>query len=80
MEQFNHTIKDLFDQLGLESSADAIHSFINTHQLDRNTPIEKADFWKPHQAAFISEARSNDADWSEPVDDLDALLHKSSMK
>ena len=80
METFIHSFSDLFDQLGLDSSNEAIEAFIENHQIERGTPIEDASFWKPHQADFIRQAKANDADWTEIVDDLDTLLHKNSME
>jgi len=79
MENFNHSINELFDQLGLASSDEDISEFIKTHQLDRSTPIEKADFWLPHQVEFIVSSKLEDADWIEPIDDLSALLYKTAM-
>lgn len=78
MSDFHYDMHDLFDQLGLDSSSEAMAAFIRQHQLDHDTPLDQASFWKPHQAAFIVEARAQDADWSEAVDDLDALLRKSN--
>ena len=76
----NYSMQDLFDQLGLDNDGDSIDSFITKHQLPRKVTIESAAFWKPHQIDFIVSAKADDADWSDAVDDLDALLHKDSMK
>jgi len=80
MNTYCHSIKSLFDQLGLESSTNAIARFVKTHQLDANIALEDAPFWKPSQVAFFNEAHNDDADWAETVDQLNALLHKISMK
>ena len=80
MEIFDHSIKKLFDQLGLNSTDQEISEFVRSHQLEHNTPLENASFWKPHQADFIATSKADDADWSEAVDDLDSLLHKDSMR
>ena len=75
-----YRMESLFDQLGLVSSDDAIINFVKRHQLSADMAMEDALFWTPSQIQFINEAREQDADWVELVDELDALLHKSSMK
>lgn len=75
MDRSSHTLSCLFDQLGLDSSQEAIHLFINTHKgLDDEIAIENASFWTRSQANFLKEAVSEDADWAEVVDNLNALL------
>lgn len=76
----NHSMTELFDQLGLESGSESIEAFIKQHQLRREVAIERAPFWKPHQVDLIVASRADDADWSDTVDDLDTLLHKESMR
>ena len=49
-------------------------SFISRHQLDGGIRLIDADFWTEAQAAFLSEALAEDADWTEIVDHLDARL------
>ena len=73
-------MKSLFDQLGLESSDEAIIEFVKGHQLSNDMAMQDAPFWKPSHTQFFKEAREQDADWVELVDELDALLHKSSMQ
>jgi len=47
------------------------------HRLVDAQTIASADFWTPAQAAFIMEAISDGADWSELFDRLNAALrHK----
>lgn len=75
MEQPIHTMNSLFDQLGLESSDDAIETFIDSHRpLASEIELHDADFWNPAQAAFLQQQIDRDADWAEIVDQLDALL------
>lgn len=77
METTVHHMKDLFDQLGLPSEPDAIESFIAKHQAETNDQrIEELDFWSPSQAEFLRQARCDDADWAEVVDELSARLNK----
>ncbi|WP_373020582.1 DUF2789 domain-containing protein [Thiomicrorhabdus sp.] len=75
MEAPVHSLNALFEQLGLPSSDAEIEAFINTHKTMANTThLADASFWTPSQAAFLTEAIDDDADWAEVVDQLDALL------
>ncbi|MFH0256723.1 DUF2789 domain-containing protein [Vibrio rumoiensis] len=76
MEMHRHSLESLFEQLGLPSSADDINRFIHQHssQLDHSQPIHRASFWTTSQSEFLKEAKKEDADWVEVVDQLDALL------
>lgn len=75
MESFIHNINSLFDQLGLNSTDDAIEDFINRNSpLPGNVELDKADFWNASQASFLKQVKDEDADWAEIVDQLDAML------
>jgi hypothetical protein len=74
MDMSQHTLKNLFAQLGLANSEVAMEAFIANNRLHREVPIEKAAFWSSAQAQFLREAIAEDADWAEVVDQLDALL------
>ena len=75
MEPLTHSIVSLFDQLGLDSSDEAIEGFINKHNaLPRNIKLHDADFWNSSQASFLKQAKDEDADWAVIVDQLDAML------
>ena len=78
MEMQNHPLSSLFEQLGLQSSEQAIEKFIKSHApIGGETELHEAKFWNPSQAAFLKEAKDNDADWAEIVDQLDAMLRTS---
>ena len=79
MEIANHSLRHLFDQIGLSSTPSAIEAFIESHQLATGEHLENAPFWNTSQLQFFQEARYQDAVWVELVDELDVLLHKSSM-
>ncbi|PCI04974.1 MAG: hypothetical protein COB77_07290, partial [Gammaproteobacteria bacterium] len=65
----------LFDQLGLDSSDEAIEGFINEHSaLPRNVKLHDADFWSSSQASFLKQVKDEDADWAVIADQLDAML------
>lgn len=75
MESNSHSLASLFDQLGLNSSEHAIHDFINEHaQLTSDVALHEADFWSASQASFLKQAKDDDADWAEVVDQLDLML------
>jgi hypothetical protein len=76
MESAFHSLENLFLQLGLSNDPAAIDEFIRQHKLESEQQIEEADFWSDAQAAFIKECLSDDSDWAEVVDQLNALLHE----
>ncbi|WOE30532.1 MULTISPECIES: DUF2789 domain-containing protein [unclassified Acinetobacter] len=69
----------LFEQLGLDSSADAIALFIVTHQLAADTKITEADFWSEAQRQFLAEKIKSDGEWAIVVDQLNESLHEDSV-
>lgn len=70
-----HGFRELFEQLGLPSDEQSIRRFIETHApLPRHVALPDAPFWTPPQAAFLRDARCEDADWAEVVDRLDSAL------
>lgn len=76
MDTTQHTMNNLFAQLGLPSSDVEIAAFIQMHRpLMKNDPIEEGTFWSENQAAFLVQALSQDSDWSPLVDELNSLLH-----
>jgi hypothetical protein len=79
MDGDNYTLEGLFEQLGLDASDQGVDTFVRENQLDRGVRLEAAPCWNASQLAFLKEAREQDAQWSTPVDELDALLHKDSM-
>lgn len=74
MDTSSHQLADLFSQLGLPNSSDAINAFFSNNYLPKDIPLEQAAFWTASQANFIHEALALDSDWSEIVDQLDAQL------
>lgn len=74
MDTSSHTMQALFAQLGLPNSEIAIDNFVQNNHLPAEIPMESAAFWSAGQAQFIREAISEDADWAEVVDHLDAML------
>lgn len=75
MESYLHTLCELFRQLGLPEDVLAIQGFIAQHRpLPSNLKLVDAPFWNEGQRAFLQQSLSNDADWAELVDQLDARL------
>ena len=75
MELSNHSMSDLFDQLGLPSEPAEIDRFIAQHRpLPEATRLPDASFWSPVQAQFLHEEWREDADWAELVDQLNLAL------
>lgn len=76
MELPNHTLPDLFEQLGLPSDAASIEAFVASHRpLPDGMALADAPFWNRAQAQFLREEIREDADWAEVVDTLSALLN-----
>ncbi len=69
------TLELFFDQLGLDSSPEAIDQFIETHQLTMDIPLHKAEFWSKSQQDFILSHWKKDDDWAMGVDILNEQLH-----
>lgn len=75
MEMQNHSLSALFDQLGLDSSETGINFFIKKNAtLKGGDKLHEADFWNTAQSAFLKQAKDEDADWAEIVDQLDLML------
>lgn len=74
MTSADHTLQNLFEQLGLQSSPQAIDEFIARHRVSAYRDLAEASFWTPAQAEFIRECWQEDSDWAGVVDQLDARL------
>jgi hypothetical protein len=76
MEQGQHELSDLFQQLGLPADAAAIEDFINAHRpLPDTVKVSEAPFWNKSQRTLLSQAIKDDADWAPWVDQLNTRLH-----
>ena len=75
MDLSQHNLKNLFAQLGLDSSDASMKIFIERHKgVPEHMHLSQAPFWKPSQSRFIEQASEQDSDWSEIVDVLDSML------
>ncbi len=77
MDTSLHTISNLFEQLGLDGSTSGITDFIKDHSIPAHVAINDAEFWNRSQASFIKDSLQEDGDWSEVVDQLDAMLRQN---
>ncbi|MBD1554026.1 DUF2789 family protein [Pseudomonas typographi] len=78
MELETRDLSTLFQQLGLDNTAEEIDLFIEQHQLQKDVKMTEADFWKPAQSDFLKQAimaDSPDALW---VDELNVRLHANA--
>lgn len=80
MDNTQVRMTNLFLQLGLDSSAEAIAEFIRTHQLPADVRITEAPFWSESQRQFLQEKLEDDARWAIVVDQLNESLHEDAVK
>ena len=74
METFDHDLPKLFDQLGLDSSPEAIHKFAETNKLHANQKISEAGFWNVGQRRFLEKELEQDSEWCMAIDQLAELM------
>ncbi len=75
MEQGQHSLSELFRQLGLPADKRAIEGFITSHKpLEPGVKISAAPFWSQSQRDFLKTALQEDGDWAPMVDQLNAEL------
>lgn len=77
--EIQYTLNDLFAQLGLDSTDEAIQQFVVDNQLNESTKLVDAPFWTDNQRKFLKDEYRKDAGWVEVIDDLNARLHKDNM-
>ncbi len=77
MNLTNHSVADLFAQLGLPNEEADIQAFVATHRpLPGDVRLADAPFWTEAQARFLRDEIRDDADWAEVVDQLNLMLHE----
>jgi hypothetical protein len=72
------TLEELFEQLGLSSQQIHMKRFIEMHQLKPGSVLPDAIYWTSNQKEFLIEAKADDSEWSEVVDQLASLLIRKS--
>lgn len=73
--EIDYNMNELFAQLGLDNSDEAIDKFVADNQLDKDQELKKADIWTDSQRMFLEEEWKKDAAWVEVIDDLNVRLH-----
>lgn len=74
----DYSINDLFAQLGLDSSDEAIDQFVEKNQLAKDEKLIESGIWNDNQRMFLQEEWNKDAAWVEVIDDLNVRLHPSA--
>ncbi len=70
-----YNMNELFAQLGLDSSDEAIDNFVEKNQLAKDEKLIESDIWNDNQRMFLQEEWEKDAAWVEVIDDLNVRLH-----
>lgn len=70
-----YSMSELFAQLGLDSSDEAIAHFIENNQLAKEEKLTEASIWNDNQRMFLQEEWEKDAAWVEVIDELNVRLH-----
>lgn len=74
----SYDINDLFAQLGLDSSNEAVDKFIEDNQLPKEEELIHSNIWNEKQRMFLQEEWKKDAVWVEIIDELNVRLHRSA--
>jgi len=75
MQAGQHTLSNLFAQLGLPADQAAMDEFIASHRpLESGVALYRATFWSAAQRDFLKEEIIEDADWAGVIDDLNGRL------
>ena len=75
MGEPEYTINELFAQLGLDNSDEAIDAFIEKNQLAKDEKLIESEVWSKQQCMFLQEEWKKDAAWVEVIDDLNVRMH-----
>lgn len=76
MQNGQHTMSNLFAQLGLPAEQAAIAQFVEQHRpLGNGIALYRAAFWSESQRNFLKEEIMDDADWAGVIDELNRCLH-----
>lgn len=73
-----YTMNNLFAQLGLDSSDEAIEAFIENNQLAKEEKLTESAIWTERQRMFLQEEWKQDAAWVEIIDELNVRLHPTA--
>ena len=65
----------MYKRQGLDSSDEAIDSFVENNKLAKEEKLIEAAVWNDNQRAFLQEEWNKDAAWVEVIDDLNVRMH-----
>lgn len=74
LAESEYTMNNLFAQLGLDSSGDAINEFIEKNQLAEGESLKESKIWNDSQRTFLQEEWDKNSMWTQVIDDLNLLL------
>ncbi|MFB8005947.1 DUF2789 family protein [Nocardia sp. NPDC056000] len=76
-DDWQYSLADLFDSLGLPSGAEDIEQFVTRHSiLKRTIRLSDAHFWTPNQRDLFWVLRE-DGHYDQALDELDELLRRA---
>lgn len=78
LDNADHTMNNLFAQLGLPNSDSEIEAFIKENQLPERVTLKEAPFFDEQQLMFIEEEWKLDAVWALVIDELNTRLHEEN--
>ena len=70
-----YNMNELFAQLGLDNTDEAIDSFVEHNPLSSEEKLTEASVWTDNQRMFLQEEWQKDAAWVEVIDDLNVRMH-----
>ena len=73
--ELEYNMNELFAQLGLDSSDEAINQFIEKNKLAKDEKLVDSDIWTDNQRMFLQEEWQKDAAWVETIDELNVRMH-----
>lgn len=74
MDNSDHSLSQLFAQLGLPYDDVRIEQFISQHHIPAGLPLAQASGRQPAQAALLREALQQDADWIDAIDHVNERM------
>ena len=77
--EVDYNMNELFAQLGLDNSDEAIDKFIADNQLGKDEKLVEADIWTDSLRMFLKEEWKKDAAWVEVIDELNVRLHPDAQ-
>ena len=80
MDTVHARMTNLFLQLGLDASPEAIETFIAEHFLPAEVNIVDAPFWNDGQRQLLRELLNSDGEWALVVDQLNESLHEEGRE